>query len=759
MDSSPGAVRPELVLLERPEQGVALLRLNRPAVLNALNMRLREALAEHVRRLDECADTRVIVLTGNGTAFAAGADLNELAEASVLEIQQRGVERHWQALAACRKPLIAAVEGHALGGGCELAMHCDLIVAGASARFAQPEVRVGVMPGAGGTQRLVRAVGKFQALRMLFTGCTVRAPEALAIGLVSEVAADGQALDRALEQGSGPGRRRPAAGPGPGAGAQGLPVAVRQPRPEGGHACLPGKTHSGVPGKMSEPSIVLIGIVGTGAMGQGIAQLAACAGLSVLLYDSRQGVALQAREQIATVLARQVERGRLEAEAVERAMGNLRVVEDLRVLRGCQLVIEAIVENLEAKQALFRQLEEVVGDEAILASNTSSLSVTAIASACRDPGRVAGLHFFNPVPLMRLVEVIEGLATRTGIAERLCALVATFGHQAVRATDSPGFIVNHAGRAFGTEALRILGEGVAPVAAIDEVLREGAGFRMGPFELFDLVGLDVSLPVMESIYRQYYEEPRYRPHPLLRQMLAAGRLGRKSGQGFYRYDGAGQVPVAAPAVAPGAALPPVWLGVDDEHDRAPLLTLLQRLGAEVESGERPSGAALCLLAPLGADVSAAARRFAVDPTRSLAIDVLSDLERHRCLMACPATRAELQQAARTLFARDGVGVTLIRDSAGFIVQRTLASIVNLACDIAQQGIASVEHIDLAVRLGLGYPLGPLEWGDRMGAGRVLRILERLHALSGDPRYRPSPWLRRRAQLGLSLRQPDSPLAS
>ncbi|HHH9539328.1 enoyl-CoA hydratase [Pseudomonas aeruginosa] len=199
MDSSPGAVRPELVLLERPEQGVALLRLNRPAVLNALNMHLREALAEHVRRLDECADTRVIVLTGNGTAFAAGADLNELAEASVLEIQQRGVERHWQALAACRKPLIAAVEGHALGGGCELAMHCDLIVAGASARFAQPEVRVGVIPGAGGTQRLVRAVGKFQALRMLFTGCTVRAPEALAIGLVSEVAADGQALDRALE--------------------------------------------------------------------------------------------------------------------------------------------------------------------------------------------------------------------------------------------------------------------------------------------------------------------------------------------------------------------------------------------------------------------------------------------------------------------------------------------------------------------------------------------------------------------------------
>ncbi|MBG7005091.1 3-hydroxyacyl-CoA dehydrogenase [Pseudomonas aeruginosa] len=510
---------------------------------------------------------------------------------------------------------------------------------------------------------------------------------------------------------------------------------------------------------MNEQPLTRIGIVGTGAMGQGIAQLAACAGLSVLLFDSRQGAAAQARDAIARTLARQVEKGRLTQEASARALNNLRVVEDLRILCACQLVVEAIIEDLGAKQALFRQLEEVLDDKAILASNTSSLSITAIASACRDPGRVAGLHFFNPVPLMRLVEVIDGLATRAGVAERLCALVATLGHQAVRASDSPGFIVNHAGRAFGTEALRMLGENVAPVAAIDEVLREGAGFRMGPFELFDLVGLDVSLPVMESIYRQYYEEPRYRPHPVLRQMLAAGRLGRKSGRGFHCHAGTAPPPAVAPAVAGGAALPPVWLGVDDEDDRAPLLALLQRLGAEVENGERPSAAALCLLAPLGDDTSTAARRFEVDPTRSLAIDVLSDLERRRCLMLNPVTRPDLRDAAHALFAWDGAGVTVIRDSAGFIVQRSLAAIVNLACDIAQQGIASVEHIDLAVRLGLGYPLGPLEWGDRLGAGRVLRILERLHALSGDPRYRPSPWLRRRAELGLSLRQPDSPLAA
>ncbi|MFC5695636.1 enoyl-CoA hydratase [Pseudomonas sp. GCM10022186] len=200
MSAGQGAVRPEpTVLLERPHAGVALLRLNRPAVLNALNMALREELAGHFLRLVDCAETRVIVITGGDTVFAAGADLGELVDASALQIYQRHVERHWQAISRCAKPVIAAVNGYALGGGCELAMHCDLIVAGTSARFAQPEIKVGVMPGAGGTQRLLRAVGKFQAMRMLLTGCRVRAEEALALGLVSEVVADAQVLPRALE--------------------------------------------------------------------------------------------------------------------------------------------------------------------------------------------------------------------------------------------------------------------------------------------------------------------------------------------------------------------------------------------------------------------------------------------------------------------------------------------------------------------------------------------------------------------------------
>ncbi|UQS91060.1 enoyl-CoA hydratase [Pseudomonas chlororaphis subsp. piscium] len=196
---SPESVSPQpLVLLKQPAPGVALLRLNRPQALNALNMALREELAEHFRRLDACPQTRVVVLTGGDTVFAAGADLSELVDASALQLYARHAERHWQAISACRKPVIAAVNGYALGGGCELAMHCDLIVAGHSARFAQPEIKVGVMPGAGGTQRLLRAVGKFQALRLLLTGCQVPADEALRLGLVSEVVADSETLPRAL---------------------------------------------------------------------------------------------------------------------------------------------------------------------------------------------------------------------------------------------------------------------------------------------------------------------------------------------------------------------------------------------------------------------------------------------------------------------------------------------------------------------------------------------------------------------------------
>src|SRR5690606_10302928 len=209
-------------------------------------------------------------------------------------------------------------------------------------------------------------------------------------------------------------------------------------------------------------------------------------------------------------------------------------------LAGCDLVVEAIVERLDAKRALFAELEGIVGEGCVLASNTSSLSVTAIAAGCARPQRVVGWHFFNPVPLMKVVEVVNGARTEPGIVDDMVALSRATGHLPVVAQDTPGFIVNHAGRAYGTESLKALSEGVADVPTIDRILREqvgfdGSGFRLGPFELMDLTGLDVSHPVMESIYRQFYDEARFRPSVITAQRVAAGLLGRKTGEGFYRY--------------------------------------------------------------------------------------------------------------------------------------------------------------------------------------------------------------------------------
>lgn len=499
-------------------------------------------------------------------------------------------------------------------------------------------------------------------------------------------------------------------------------------------------------------------IVGTGVMGAGIAQIAAQAGLEVTLFDTREGAAQNAYDNLAKTLAKLADKGKISQADAESTLARLEVADSLNALADSELVVEAIIERLDAKQALLKQLEAIISADCILATNTSSLSVTSIARGCAHPERVAGFHFFNPVPLMRVVEVIDGLATDPQIGDCLQALAARMGHRGIRAKDTPGFIINHAGRAYSTEALQILKEAVATPAVVDRILREGLGFRMGPLELFDLTALDVSHPVIEAIYNQFYQEPRYRPSPLTRQMLEAGHVGRKVGRGFYRYENGQMIePPPPPPVPSVAELPPVWIGTENEQDRANLVSLLEKLGAQREQGEKPSSKALCLLAPYGIDAATAACRFGTDPARTLCIDPLLELSRHRTLMLTPATRADMRDAAHALLARDGIGVTLINDSVGFVAQRVIAMIVNLAGDIVQQRIASVDDLDEGVRLGLGYPQGPLAWGDNLGPQRLLNILERMSELTGDPRYRPGPWLRRRAALGLSLRHPEPTL--
>jgi 3-hydroxybutyryl-CoA dehydrogenase len=494
-----------------------------------------------------------------------------------------------------------------------------------------------------------------------------------------------------------------------------------------------------------------IGVIGAGAMGRGIAQIAAQAGSEVLLLDSFEGAAARGRDAILAQWQKLEDKGKLDATQRQALSTRVHAVESIAALASCDLVIEAVVEDLEIKRKLFQDLEAIVAPTATLVSNTSSLSVTAIAAAMKHPERTAGFHFFNPVPLMKVVEVVAGFKTDAEVCKRLAGYAAQMGHSAVQAKDTPGFIVNHAGRGYGTEALRIAGEGVADFATIDRILKDQAGFRLGPFELLDLTALDVSHPVMESIYRQYYEEPRYRPSVITAQRLAAGALGRKTGEGFYRYADGAMQQVDEPAVPTVDSTPSVW--VSPRAARRPeLLRLIHALGAQLESGATPSSAALILVAPLGFDVTTVAAVERLDATRTLGIDMMVDdvATKRRVLATNPATRRDMRDAAHALFARDGKAVSVIRDSGGFVTQRVIATIVNIACDMCQQGVCSPADLDTAVRLGLGYPQGPLAMGDLYGPTNVLEILFNLQTVYGDPRYRPSPWLRRRGALGLSL---------
>jgi 3-hydroxybutyryl-CoA dehydrogenase len=499
------------------------------------------------------------------------------------------------------------------------------------------------------------------------------------------------------------------------------------------------------------PIYEIVGVVGAGAMGRGIAQIAAQAGSTVKLFDTQPQAVEKARDDLFGQWDRLQEKGRMDAAAVQACKQRLQMAGSLQELAGCALVVEAIVERLDVKRSLFAELEAVVQPTAVLATNTSSLSVTAIAAGLQQPQRLAGYHFFNPVPLMKVVEVIAGLKTDPAVCAGLAGYAKQMGHTPVQAQDTPGFIVNHAGRGYGTEALRIVAEGVADFATVDRILRDQVGFKLGPFELMDLTALDVSHPVMESIYRQYYDEPRYRPSVITAQRLAGGVVGKKVGEGFYRYaQGKAQVP-AEPAPPQVGELPPVWVSTRAAR-RSELYQLLMDLGAKIETGQSPSLHALALVAPLGFDVTTVAVVERLDPARTVGIDMLIDdaATKRRVLATNPATRADMRDAAHALFARDGKAVSVIRDSGGFVTQRVVATIVNIAADICQQRICSPGDLETAVTLGLGYPLGPLAMGDRWGPTNVLEVLFNMGTVYGDPRYRPSPWLRRRGAIGLSL---------
>lgn len=492
---------------------------------------------------------------------------------------------------------------------------------------------------------------------------------------------------------------------------------------------------------------LVLGVVGAGTMGRGIAQVAAAGGIQVLLTDARPESIEDARQFIAKMLNRSVEKGTMPASHANEAIGRVRAAEDLREFSACHVVIEAVAEDLKIKQDVFCELETIVNDECILASNTSAIPITSIAAKCRRPQRIAGTHFFNPVPLMKLVEIIDGALTERAVGDALTVLGKRMGREPVRCTDFPGFLAGNIGRGLTLEAAHIVEEGIATFADVDSVMRDVVGFPMGPFQLIDNNGADIVHRAMESVYEGFYQEPYFRPSSMIRQRVVAGLLGRKSGRGFFTYQDGKPVDQKS-----GNAIPPnrpssVWVSPAEPTGAAHLIKVLQSLGATIETNARPSTTALCMVTPIGEDATTTAIKQSLDARRTVAIDTLFSLGKRRTCMVTPLTSEQTTLEAHGLLSSDGVPTTVIKDSPGFIAQRIVAMIANIGCWIAQSGFATPEDIDKAARFGLGYPKGSFAFADDIGMQKILAILNAAQLRTGDPRYRPSVWLSRRAELG------------
>jgi 3-hydroxybutyryl-CoA dehydrogenase len=503
-----------------------------------------------------------------------------------------------------------------------------------------------------------------------------------------------------------------------------------------------------------------VAVIGTGTMGRGIVQVAAQGGsdmgpMHVIAYDEKPGAAQAAKDYIAKMLGGLADKGRISKDDAQATLDRITVTDQLAQVTRAQIIVEAIIERIDIKQELFATLDAICGPEVILASNTSSLAVTAIAAKCKRPERVAGLHFFNPVPLMKLVEVIGGLKTEAWATDALMTLGRRMTREPVLCIDSPGFIVNHAGRGM-LEAPRLRVENIATHEEIDRILTGAPGFKLGPFALSDMVGMDVGFAVMESFFHQYFAEPAYAPNPLTALRFAGGLYGQKTGKGWYDYNDGKRVE-SAPTPAPANSSMPLWIKPSPLHPelQEPLLRILQASGATIESGQAPSKEAAIVLTPIGYDLTTAVQDLKLDGARCVAVDVLFGMKGPRTLMTTPATLPGVRDAVHAALASDGQPVIAINDSPGFVAQRIVAMIVNVGCTIAQRAIASPADIDKAVKLGLGYPFGPLEWGDQIGPKRILHILDCLETFYGDPRFRPSPWLKRRVMLGLPLSAPEA----
>ncbi|MFF0028344.1 3-hydroxyacyl-CoA dehydrogenase [Streptomyces avermitilis] len=478
-----------------------------------------------------------------------------------------------------------------------------------------------------------------------------------------------------------------------------------------------------------------VAVVGTGTMGQGIAQVALVAGHPVRLYDAVPGRAQEAADAIGARLDRLVEKDRLAAADRDAARARLRPAADLADLADCSLVVEAVLERLDVKQQLLRELEDVVEDDCLLATNTSSLSVTAIGGALRNPGRFVGLHFFNPAPLLPLVEVVSGFATDVTSATRAYETARAWGKTPVACADTPGFIVNRIARPFYAEAFAVYEAQAADPATIDAILRESGGFRMGAFELTDLIGQDVNESVTHSVWQAFFQDVRFTPSLAQRRLVESGRHGRKTGQGWYDYGDAAERP--EPHTAEKAQAPAYVVVEGDLGPASELLALIREAGIQVREDEEDHGTRLML--PSGGQLVLADGQTSVEFRDVVYFDLALDYRRATRIAlsasqdTSPATVAE----ATGLFQALGKDVSVIGDVPGMIVARTVARIVDLAHDAVAKGVATEEDIDTAMRLGVNYPLGPFEWCRRLGRIWAHDVLEELSLREPSGRYAPS----------------------
>ncbi|MBM9505893.1 3-hydroxyacyl-CoA dehydrogenase [Actinacidiphila acididurans] len=491
-----------------------------------------------------------------------------------------------------------------------------------------------------------------------------------------------------------------------------------------------------------------VAVVGAGTMGQGIAQVALVAGHHVRLYDAVPGRAQTAVDAVAGRLDRLVAKGRLGAVEHKAALTRLAPADSLAELTESALVVEAVVEDLAVKQDLFADLEAIVGEDCLLATNTSSLSVTAVGGALRRPGRLVGLHFFNPAPLLPLVEVVAGAASDGAAVAAAFDTAAAWGKTPVRCTDTPGFLVNRVARPFYAEALRVYEERAADPATIDALLRECGGFAMGPFALMDLIGQDVNEAVTRSVWEAFFRDPKFTPSLAQRRLVEAGRLGRKTGRGWFAYDdaangqGAGHSPdpePAALAMAPGVVTVRGSLGPARE-----VVRLAEESGIEVRRESGGPGRPGVIVLPSGVTLRLADGRLPGEP--SVQFDLALDYATARRIGIAPSAgvHADAVAEATGFFQAMGKEVSVIRDVPGMVVARTVAMLVDLAVDAVAKEVASAHDVDTAMRLGVNYPLGPLEWGKRISAAYVCDFLDAMHAWYPTGRYAPCPELRRRA---------------